>query len=115
MVPNVDSMRYVIFVIDGSSGTASGGEMAAIDAFNDKLQAGGHWILAAGIGSPATGRLLDNRSGAGRVEQRSLNSADEYYSGFWVIEAATAELAESLAAEGSRACNRRVELRPFLR
>ncbi|MBB5616808.1 hypothetical protein BJ959_000304 [Chryseoglobus frigidaquae] len=34
-------------------------------------------------------------------------------SGFWIIEAPDRDAALALAAEGSRACNRVVELRPF--
>jgi len=41
-------MRFVIFVIDGGSNTATPGEGAAIDAFNDRLTQGRHLILAAG-------------------------------------------------------------------
>jgi hypothetical protein len=35
-------------------------------------------------------------------------------SGFWIIQADSLEQAQALAAEGSKACNRKVELRPFL-
>ena len=38
----------------------------------------------------------------------------EYLAGFWIMEAADLDLALKLAAEGSRACNRKVEVRPFL-
>jgi hypothetical protein len=38
----------------------------------------------------------------------------EYLAGFWVIEAADLDAALKLAAEGSKACNRKVEVRPFL-
>jgi len=33
---------------------------------------------------------------------------------FWIIEAADLDVALKLAAEGSKACNRKVEVRPFL-
>ena len=46
-------MRFVIFVIDGGSNTATSGEGAAIDAFNERLVAGNHLILAAGIAEPS--------------------------------------------------------------
>jgi hypothetical protein len=42
-------MRYVIFVIDDTTNSANGNEIAAIDAFNDALRANGHWELAVGI------------------------------------------------------------------
>ena len=38
----------------------------------------------------------------------------EYLAGFWIVEAADRELALELAAEGSKVCNRKVEVRPFL-
>jgi hypothetical protein len=44
----------------------------------------------------------------------SLFSAPEYYSGFWIIETKSEEEAGKLALAGSRACNRRVELRPYI-
>ncbi len=38
----------------------------------------------------------------------------EWVSGFWVIEAPDLDVALELAAAGSKACHRRVEVRPFL-
>jgi hypothetical protein len=39
---------------------------------------------------------------------------DEYLAGFWIMEAAGLDVALKLAAEGSKACNRKIEVRPFL-
>ena len=38
----------------------------------------------------------------------------EYLAGFWIIEAPDLDVALKLATEGSKACNRKVEVRPFL-
>ena len=38
----------------------------------------------------------------------------EYIVGFWIIEAPDLDAALKLATEASRACNRKVEVRPFL-
>ena len=38
----------------------------------------------------------------------------EHIVGFWIMEAADLDVALKLAAEGSKACNRKVEVRPFL-
>jgi hypothetical protein len=38
----------------------------------------------------------------------------EYLAGFWIIEAPDLDVALKLAAEGSKDCNRKVEVRPFL-
>jgi len=39
---------------------------------------------------------------------------EEYLAGFWIIEAPDLDAALRLAAEGSKACNRKIEARPFL-
>jgi hypothetical protein len=108
-------MRYLIFVIDRSTETASGNEMAAIDAFNEMLEANGHWITASGIHHGANAFVIDNRNGAGMLERGSIQETPEHYSGYWLIEADDLETAKRLASEGSKACNRKVELRPDLR
>lgn len=107
-------MRFVLFVIDGGSNTATPGEGAAIDAFNERLTAGNNLILAAGIAEPNRATLIDNRNGLGVVTAGSLFAGSEHYSGFWIINAESPEQAQAFAVDGSRACNRRVELRPFL-
>ena len=107
-------MRFIIFVIDGPGNLAQPDEMANIDAFNEKLQANGNWITAAGISGAGKSLLIDNRSSKNEVASGSLVKSEENYSGFWLIQAESDEAAKILALEGSRACNRRVELRPYL-
>jgi hypothetical protein len=41
-------------------------------------------------------------------------ASPQYAAGFWIIDAPSAEVARELAAQGSRACNRIVEVRAFL-
>jgi hypothetical protein len=108
-------VKFILFVIDSTTGSASGNEMAAIDLFNDGLRRDGFWVMAAGIGSPDSASLIDNRSGADMISAGSLFAHTEHYSGFWIIDVPSREVATRVAGEGSRACNRRVELRPFLR
>ena len=107
-------MRFFIAVIDTTSGSASGDEMAAIDAFNEKLQSNGHWIFACGIASPSNATVIDNRADAGIVTAGPLYNNEQYVSGFWLINAEDEAQALALAAEGSKACNRKVEVRPLL-
>ena len=106
--------RYVIYVIDTATNSGGPSEMAAIDAFNDHLQSNSHWITAAGIGAPATAQVIDNRADAGLVTPGSLFDSAEFYSGFWLIQADSDAQAQELALAGSRACNRKVELRAYL-
>ena len=107
-------MRFLISVIDSESNSGTGNELAAIDEFNDKLQANDHWVFACGVAAPSTAITIDNRDDAGIVVGGPVNDTVEYQSGFWLIKAESREQAEVLAAEGSKACNRKVELRALL-
>ena len=49
-----------------------------------------------------------------RLEDFRSALSKEYLAGFWIIRAADLDVALKLAAEGSKACNRKVEVRPFL-
>jgi hypothetical protein len=88
--------------------------MAEINTFNDELRANGQWIFAGGLSAPSNSNVIDNRSGSGIETGKPLFDAKENFSGFWLIEAANADVAKELACAGSKACNRRVELRPLL-
>lgn len=107
-------MRFLVSVIDTEGNMATAEEMTAIDAFNDRLVADGHWVMACGIAGPSTATLIDNRGGKGDVAAGTLFGAGEYMSGFWVIEAGSLDEAIALATEGSRCCNRKVEVRQLL-
>lgn len=107
-------MRFLIAVIDDTTRSADSDEMAAIDAFNDGLRANGHWIMACGIDAPHTATVIDNRRDAGLSTDGPLLDTSEYMSGFWLIEAESRDTALHLAAAGSKACNRKVEIRPLL-
>ena len=109
-------MRFIIFVIDGPGHPASTDEMVHIDAFNEKLQEKGYWIAAAGIREASAATVIDNRANKGEVVAGSLfKDYPDFYTGFWIIEVDSEELALELAKEGSHACNRKVELRPYIR
>jgi len=107
-------MQYLFSVIDDETGSATASEMAAIDAFNERLQAEGHWVFAGGLGSPKTATVIDNRNGEALFTDGPFVESKEYLAGFWIIEAPDLDVALKLAAEGSKHCNRKVEVRPFL-
>ena len=109
------AMRYIIFVIDIPENPATPSEMSAIDAFNEKLQSTGSWNTAAGIRGSSGTYLIDSRATSELVRSGSLVEGSENYTGFWIIECDSDEHALEIAKEASRACNRRVELRPYLR
>lgn len=112
-------MKFLISVIDTATNTGSGDEIAEIDAFNDSLVAGGHWIFAGGLAAPDSAIRFDNRGGAGitidgPLHDPATNRDHEHVSGFWLVDAPDITTAQELARRGSRACNRKVELRALL-
>jgi hypothetical protein len=107
-------MQYLVSVIDDTGGLATPDEMAATDVFNDRLQAEGHWVFAGGLGAPDTATVIDNRGAEAMFTDGPYVESKEYVAGFWIMEAPDLDVALRLAAEGSKACNRKVEVRPFL-
>jgi hypothetical protein len=107
-------MQYLVSVIDDKTNSGTPDEMAAIDVFNDRLRADGHWVFAAGLASPDTATVIDNRGGEALFTDGPFLESKEYLAGFWIMEAPDLDVALKLAAEGSKACNRRVEVRPIL-
>jgi hypothetical protein len=107
-------MQYLVSVIADSTDLATEEEHAAIDVFNDRLRAEGHWVFAGGLGGPDTATVIDNRGVEASFTDGPFVESKEYLAGFWIIEAADLDVALKLAAEGSRACNRKIEVRPFL-
>jgi hypothetical protein len=107
-------MQYLVSVIHDQTSLATPDEMAAIDVFNDRLQAEGTWVFAAGLGGPDTATVIDNRDGEAVFTDGPFVESKEYLAGFWIIEAPDLDVALKLAAEGSKACNRKVEVRPIL-
>ena len=107
-------MQYLVSVIDDKTGSATPDEMAAIDAFNDRLEAEGHWVFAGGLAAPSSATVIDNRGAEPMFTDGPFLESKEYLAGFWIMEAPDLDVALKLAAEGSKACNRKVEVRPFL-
>ena len=107
-------MHYLVSVIDDTPGSGTPDEMAAIDVFNDRLRAEGHWVFAAGLGGPDTATVIDNRNGEAVLTDGPFVESKEYLAGFWVLEAPDLDVALALATDGSKACNRKVEVRPLL-
>jgi hypothetical protein len=107
-------MQYLVSVIHDKSDLATSDEQAAIDVFNDRLQTEGRWVFAGGLGAPSTATVIDNRGEEALVTDGPFLETKEYLVGFWIMEAPDLDVALRLAAEGSKACNRKVEVRPFL-
>jgi len=106
--------QYLLSVLADTTDLATAEEMAAIDAFNEQLQAAGHWVFAGGLGSPSTATVVDGRDGEAVFTDGPYLESKEHIAGFWIIEAPHLDAALRLAAQGSKSCNRRIELRPLL-
>ena len=107
-------MQYLVSVIYDTAGLATPDEQAAIDVFNDRLMAEGHWVFAGGLAAPSSATVVDNRGEEAMFTDGPFVESKEYLIGFWIVEAADLDVALKLAAAGSKACNRKIEVRPFL-
>jgi hypothetical protein len=106
--------QYLISVLNDTTDLATAEEMTAIDTFNEQLKTDGHWVFAGGLAAPTTATVVDGRDGEAVFTDGPYVESKEWIVGFWIIEAADLDVALRLAAAGSKSCNRRVELRPFL-
>ena len=86
---------------------------AAVDRFNEKLQAEGAWVFAGGLHPAHTATVVTARDGEVLVTDGPFAEAKEQLGGFWVINVPDLDAALKYAAEGSAACQGPVEVRPF--
>ena len=106
-------MQYLISVLDDSSNPGPPSDMPAIGAFNDRLRAKGHWVFADGLSVPSAATVVDARGEAPLFTDGPFLESKEYIAGLWIIEAPDLDVALALAAEGSKICHRKLEVRPF--
>ena len=107
--------QYLISVLtDRADHLANEEEDAAIDVFNGQLHVDGHWVFAGGLASPSSATTIDSRDGEPVLTDGPFVETKEYVAGLWIIDAPDLDVALRLAIAGSKACNRRVELRPLL-
>ena len=107
-------MQYLVSVIDDKTNPGSTDRRPAISAFNERLIAEGYWVFAGGLGSTDSATVVDNRGDEAVITDGPFVETKEHLAGFWILEAPDLDVALKLAAEGSRACNRKIEVRPFL-
>ena len=88
-------------------------EFAATGVFNDKFIADVKWVFGGGLEPLDTSTAVDGRGDEVLVTDGVFSESKEYLGGFWVIEAADLDEALKIAAEGSKACNNPVVVRPF--
>jgi hypothetical protein len=82
-------------------------------AFNERLKAGGRWIFGGGLQPASTAVVVDGQGREPVLTDGPFLETKEIIGGFWVIDAPDLDVALELAAEASKACRGRVEVRPF--
>lgn len=71
-------------------------------------------MFAGGLASPSAATVIDNRGDGPAITDGPFVETKEHIIGFWIITAPDLDGALTLAAGGSKSCNRKVEVRPFL-
>lgn len=85
----------------------------AVDRFNTELQDAGSWVFAGGLEPIEAATTVDNTTGEALVVDGPFSESKEFLGGFWVIKAADLDEALAWAQKGSKACEGKVEVRPF--
>jgi hypothetical protein len=107
-------MQFLVSVLDDKTNSATPEEMTAITEFNERIIADGNWVFAGGLAAPSAATVVDNRGGEAIFTDGPYLESKEYIAGLWIMEAADLDAARELVTEASKACNRRLEVRPFL-
>ena len=106
-------MQYLVSVIDDKDNPGSTDRQPAISVFNDRLIAEGYWVFAGGLADTTAATVIDNRGEQPVFTDGPFVESKEYLAGVWVWEAPDLDVALKLAADGSKACGGKVEVRPF--
>ena len=106
-------MRYFLSVLNSTANPASDDVTPDITAFNTMLRDKGYLVMATGMYGVEDAEVFDNRGGRGEATPGSYLVQDEAVVGFWILDLPDADTARDIAAGASRACNRRIELRPL--
>jgi len=83
-------------------------------AFNDKLQEQGYFVFADGLDAPRTATVVDGMGEQILHTDGPFAECKEYIGGFWIIDVPDRDTALKLAAEASKACLGKVEVRPMM-
>ncbi|MGA8846684.1 MAG: YciI family protein [Nocardioides sp.] len=84
-----------------------------VEKFNEELRTEGAWVFAGGLQPIEVSTVVDNTGAQPILTDGPYAESKEYLGGFWVIEAADLDAALLWAKKGSKACDGKVEVRPF--
>jgi hypothetical protein len=86
---------------------------AAVDVFNEELQASGVWVFAGGLEPPDTATVVSIKDSEMVLTDGPFAESKEHIGGFWIIDVADLDVALRWADKAARACANPVEVRPF--
>jgi hypothetical protein len=86
---------------------------AATGRFNDKVREAGIWVFAGGLESVDAATVVDGQGDTPVMTDGPYLESKEHLGGFWIIDVPDLDAALKWAAEGSKACGGKVEVRPF--
>ena len=69
-------------------------------------------MIAGGLAAPRSA-TAGTRGAEAMFTERPFPAEKEYLAGFWIMEEAGLDVTLRLAAGGSKACRRKIEMRPF--
>ena len=113
-------MKYILLIrnnadfLESLTAQERDGIMADVDRIVAELTETGEFLGGQALGHPSNTRTVRVRDGLPVTIDGPFAEAKEQLGGFWVIEAPDLDVALKLAAQGSKHCNRKVEVRPFL-
>ncbi|GMA24941.1 hypothetical protein GCM10025864_27000 [Luteimicrobium album] len=107
-------MQYLVSVIDDKTNPGRDDREPLISAFNERLIADGHWVFAGGLADTDAATVVDNRGDEPMLTDGPFVESKEFLAGVWIWEAPDLDVALALAAEASKVCARKIEVRPFL-
>jgi hypothetical protein len=86
---------------------------ADVEAFNQEVRDSGAWVFAGGLQPIEDSTTVDGTGTEAVISDGPYAESKEYLGGFWVVAAPDLDAAIELARRGSKACQGKVEVRPF--
>jgi hypothetical protein len=110
--------QYMLSVHDDPSDPVPEGDALQkifddVEAFNVKVRDAGIWVFAGGLQPVESATVVDGRGAEVLAVDGPYIESKEYLGGFWIIDVPDLDAAMKWAAEGSKACAGKVEVRPF--
>ena len=106
-------MHYLLTVIGDTDNPAEDPAPLLLEAFVERVDRAGRGVVGGGLTDPQDATVTDSRGGEPVFTDGPFVESKEYLAGFWVVTADDLDVALALSADASRACHRRVEIRPF--